>query len=82
MKDLSKVSTSLTAAIEPLLSTMDKLSLNELKESTLSILNDPNVHASDKTRNKWKLEVTRSKSSLQMMHTLKNIYLKGSGLGV
>lgn len=82
MKDLSKVATSLTSAIEPLLSTMHKLSLSELKDTTLAILNDPYVHASDKTRNKWIFEINRSKSSMQVMHTLKNIYLKGSGLGV
>ena len=78
--DLSLQERSITARVEPLIGTMGKMKLEDLKTAFLLVLNDPTTHASDITRAKWKNAVRDAKDKNKLMFTITNLYLAGSNL--
>ena len=79
--DLSGKSGSLANLLEPLIPIMDKMEFEELMGEFMSILSSPHLKASAMTRSKWTNKAKTMRSKAQLMNTIKNIYLRGSGLG-
>lgn len=80
-EDLSKREGSLSWHLERLIPVMHTMDLPTLKDSLMQLLNSPDLKASPATRNKWMEVAMNSVSRKQLMETIKNIYLRGSGLG-
>lgn len=81
-RDLSKDAGSLTNMLEPLISVMDGMSMEELRDAFVDILRDPTLKASQTTRGKWMNNAMMARSKEQLMTTITNIYLRGAGHGV
>lgn len=81
MTDLSGKQGSLANLLETLIPVMGTMSFDELKEEFLRILASPQLKASEMTRTKWMQKASEMRSKGQLMNTISNIYLRGSGLG-
>jgi hypothetical protein len=81
-RDLSKDAGSLTNMLEPLISVMGGMSMEELRDAFVDILRDPTLKASQTTRGKWMNNAMMARSKEQLMTTITNIYLRGAGHGV
>lgn len=79
--DLSGKTGSLANLLEPLISVMDTMTFPELQNEFMDILKSSNLKASTMTRNKWMQKVMEIRTKPHLMNTIKNIYLRGSGLG-
>jgi hypothetical protein len=79
--DLSQNKGSLANILGSLVPVMETMSFDELKEAFLSILQSPELKASQMTRSKWIAKTSEMRSKNQLMSTISNIYLRGSGLG-
>jgi hypothetical protein len=79
--DLSKRKGSLSYMLEPLIPLMDKMTLDELKDAFMEILQSPELRASQMTRKKWMPVAMGARSKPQLMQTISNIYLRGAGHG-
>ena len=79
--DLSTKEGSLSNLLEPLIPVMATMSFDELKDAFMAVLSSPELKASQMTRSKWIQRAEQMMSKRQLMHTITNIYLRGSGLG-
>lgn len=75
---------SLASRLKEMADTVDlnRITPQDLKKQVLDIINDPNTHASERTRSKWRLTFERQHSIPNMLKTIYNIILKAGGLGV
>jgi len=80
-RDLSHDKGSLANLLEQLFPIMGSMSFDELKSAFLQILRSPELKASEMTRSKWIAKTGEMRSKNQLMTTISNIYLRGSGLG-
>lgn len=80
-RDLSHDKGSLANLLEQLVPIMGSMSFDELKSAFLQILRSPELKASEMTRSKWIAKTGEMRSKNQLMTTISNIYLRGSGLG-
>lgn len=80
--DVTKDKKSIASAVENIIPTMDKKSLEELKTEFTKILNSADVYSSDKTKDKWMKVINTSKNKISLMSAISNLYLKGANLGV
>lgn len=81
-RDITGNKRSVAGKIESLISEMENLSISEIKERFLLIIEDRDTHASEKTRAKWRQEASRVSGKRKMMEMLCNLYLKASGNGL
>ena len=81
--DTTNSEKSLASNVEPLISKMEKMSASEISKEFLAILQDENVHASEKTRNKWKDVISKNKTNKYgLMRAISNLYLAGARMAV
>jgi hypothetical protein len=81
--DLSNCDKSVTSRLLTLLKPeYHKISLNELKEVALEILNDPETHVSVHKRKEYELNIARMKSLTQFQFYLANLTMKGCNLSL
>jgi len=59
-----------------------KITLAQLKDVALNILNDPTTHVSDHKRKEYQLNIEKMKSLSQFQFYLANISMKGSNLSI
>lgn len=82
--DLTKGDNGIAGRIHQgtLMHRMGTMTLEQLKTEFLSVIVDPTVSASKATRYKWIDINENTKTHLVLMHVIKNLYLKGAGMGV
>lgn len=80
--DLTKVDKSVGNSIEGLISSMNNLTLEKLKEAFLQIIEDPNTNISQVKINKYKMDLARIYDKYRMQKFITNIYLKSANLGL
>ena len=80
--DVTKDKKSIASAVENIIPTMDKKTLDEIKIEFTNILNSADVYSSDKTRDKWMKVISTSRNKNMLMSAITNLYLKGANLGV
>ena len=80
--DITKEKHSIAAQVEPLIGTMEKMPIEEIKDKFLSVLNDPSTYASNQVISKWKQVIQSAKNKISLMQTITNLYLKAAQMGV
>lgn len=80
--DVTTNKRSISGMIEPMFARMDDMSYGEIVSEFLEILNDPTVHASEKTRQIWRDSINNSKDKTGLIKTMANLYCKAAGLGL
>ena len=80
--DLSLQERSITARVEPLISNMSRMNLDQIKEAFQTILNDETTYASEHTRKKWLDTIKNSTNKNKLMFTITNLYLAGADMSV
>ena len=83
--DLTRIETakkSVGAQIEPLLKTIDKYSLMEIRIKMVQILDDPKTHVSPIKANQYKADMARIYNLNQMRQFVTNVYLSAANLSL
>lgn len=80
--DVTKAPKSIAAQVEPLISKMEGLLYEDLKNQFLTIVNDPLTSASEEVRNKWNNIAFKAKNKVMLMKSITNLYLAGARLSV
>jgi hypothetical protein len=80
--DLSKAAKSVTKAVESLISAMDKMSLEEIKQEFKKILDSESVNVSDEKKKYYRVELEKIHDRTQLMRFIVEIHFKGSKLSV
>lgn len=80
--DVTTSSKSIAGKLEAFIAVMGTLSFEAIREKFLSVVNDPDTHASDATRAKWVEAARKATNKVGMMRTITNLYLAGANLKV
>jgi hypothetical protein len=78
--DVTTNPTSIAAKVEPLIGTMNKMTLEQIKESFAVVLYDPETTVSNQTRNKWINVLNDNKNKTSLMFAISNLYLAAARL--
>lgn len=80
MYDLSNNEHTLTARVKLLIGRMSDLSDAEIKQEFTDILNHPDTHVSEATREKWMRIVREARGRVALMMAICNLHLAGDNL--
>lgn len=81
-KDVTKKKQSIAGKLEPFFASMSKLSLHELKELFIKILNDADTQVSNYTKHYWLNQTSEKTTVKDMLLMLSNLYLGGAKMHV
>jgi hypothetical protein len=80
--DLSRGTNSIAAKLECFFPTMASMTLPQLKETLLNVLNDESTSVSEHTKKFWINKMEKKNTTTQMMLMLTNLYLGGANLHI
>jgi hypothetical protein len=80
--DLTKIENTVGHSMESLISKMEGLSLNEIKESFINIIEDPETTIAQVKINRYKIDLSRIYTKIKMQQFVTNAYLRSANLGI
>lgn len=80
--DLTKIENSVGYSIESLVSNLGSLTFNEIREAFLEIIEGEEITISQVKANKYRWDLERIHSMLDLQKFITNIYLRSANLGL